>query len=163
MTKNILALLVAAGISAGVMAADNAGTAIPANGVITTVAAAGCSLLSEDVVLNLSSGVKGSYACNTALNVVAVAACHPNGRKQGVSVDCDPVPRDATAPGGAYVPPQGCAVKASPTSPNDGSMIVQGGVTYAASSRGGRVQGVQALACTAAGNVNTEVATAAGL
>ncbi len=160
MTKKIIAFLVAAGVSAGVVAADNQGTAIPANGVVATTA---CSLLSEDVVLNLSAGVKGSYACNTANNVVAVAACHPNGRKQGVSVDCDPVARAADAPGGEYTPPQGCALKTNPTSDNDGTMIVSGGVTYTASSRGGRVQGVQAIGCTASGNVNTEVATAAGL
>lgn len=160
MKNKIIAFLVAAGASAGVMAADNAGTSIPANGIVTTTA---CSLLSEDVVLNLSSGVKGSYACNTTLNVVAVAACHPNGRKQGVSVDCDPVARNAQAPGGEYTPPQGCAIKPAPTSDNDGSMIVSGGVTYIASSRGGRVQGVQAIGCTSSGNVNTEVAAAAGL
>ena len=162
MKNKIVALMLAAGFSMSAVAADNVGTTIPGDGRLTTV---DCSLLTEDVTLNLSSNVFGSYACNTAGNIVAVATCHPNGRKGNVAVDCDPVARDETAPGlgDGYTPPNGCAVKANPQTPNDGTMNVQGGLAFSASSRGGRVQGVAAQNCRTGGNTNTEAAEAANL
>lgn len=164
MKKNFFALAILASFSFGAVAADNAGTAIPDNGLIQA-AAAGCSLLTEDVTLNLSNNVFGAYACNTAANIVAIATCHPNGRKGNIAVDCDPVARAESSPGAGdgYTPPQGCTLKSNNQGPNDGTMTVQGGLAFSASSRGGRVQGVSAQNCRTGGNTTAEAATAANL
>lgn len=164
MKKNIFALMVFAGFSISAMAADNQGTAIPDNGQIEA-AATGCSLLTENVTLNLSNSVFGAYACNTAANIVGVGTCHPNGRKGNIAVDCDPVARPESAPnaGDGYTPPQGCALKSNNQNANDGTMSVQGGLAFTASSRGGRVQGVSAQNCRAGGNTTAEAAAAANL
>lgn len=157
MKKNILALLVSLSVVSTVsVAADNAGTVI--NG---TVAATDCTLLTEDVTLNLSQSVFGAYACNTNNSVISVATCHPTGRKGNVVVPCDPVADPAKSP--AYVPPAGCAVKVGGAGPNDGQMTVKGGLTFTANTGGGTVQGVAAQNCKTGGSTTAEAAKAAGL
>lgn len=156
MKKNILALFIAISASSFAMAADNAGTAI--TGPVSTT---DCSLLSEQVTLNLSNSVFGAYACNTTANVVAVATCHPTGRKGNVDVSCNPVADPAATP--AYVPPAGCVVRSGGSGPTDGVMQVQGGLAFTASTSGGTVQGVSAAACRTGGSTTAEAAAAAGL
>lgn len=159
MKKNILALCIAFGaFSTVALAADDAGTAIPGNGLVQT---GDCSLLTEDVTLNLSQNVFGAYACNTTDSVIAVATCHPTGRKGNILVPCDPVANPAATP--AYVPPAGCAIKANPANVNDGEMTVKGGLTFTANTGGGTVQGTSALNCKTGGNTTAEAAAASGL
>ncbi|MCV2219319.1 hypothetical protein [Thauera sp. Sel9] len=156
MKKLLLSLALGFGLAGNLMAADNAGTTIA--GAVTTT---DCSLLTEDVRLNLSSAVFGSYACNTTDNVIGIATCHPQGRKGNVTVACDPVDNPAAIP--PYTAPDGCTVRAGGTGPNDGEMTVQGGLAFTASSAGGRVQGEAAQNCTTGGNTNAEAENAAGL
>ncbi len=162
MKKVILGVLFGMAAAGNVMAAD-AGAVINSGTPIDTTAATGCSLLSEQVTINLSNGVFGSYACNTVANVIGVAACHPTGRKGDVSVPCDPVATAETAPGAgdAYTPPAGCALRANPANANDGVMTVRGGLAFTASSRGGRVQGASAANCVTGGNATAEAQDAA--
>jgi len=135
-------------VSCNSFAADG-GSAI-ATGVEIPNTIAGCSLLSEPVTLNLSNGVVGAYACNTDDNVIGVAACHPNGRKS-VTFDCDP-----TATGEDLV--TGCTAVGGGAAATVGTATATEGVAYRASTRGGRVDGVPAEACT--GTTATTVAEA---
>lgn len=162
--KKLIFGVLASVFASGVMAADG-GEAI-SSGTAITADAAGCSLLSEQVTINLSSGVFGAYACNVVGNVIGVATCHPNGRKGDVTADCNPVAVAADPANGvvAYTPPAGCAVKPAPnTDPTNGSVTVRGGLAYTASSRGGRVGGDNAANCVAGGSTVAEAQTAAGL
>lgn len=157
MKKTFLVAALGFAISAtSAFAADNTGTVM--SGAVATT---DCSLLSEDVNINLSANVFGAYACNTADNVIAVATCHPNGRKGAVQVACDPVANPAATP--PYTPPAGCAVRANPANPNDGVMTVQGGLAFTASTSGGSVQGANAENCVTGGNTTAEAEDAAGL
>lgn len=163
MKKVIFGVLASVFVS-GAMAAD-AGTAI-SSGVAITPDSGGCSLLSEQVTINLSSGVFGAYACNAVGNVIGVATCHPNGRKGDVAADCNPVAVTADPDNGVvgYTPPAGCTVKPAPnTEPTNGSVIVRGGLAYTASSQGGRVGGANAANCVAGGSTVAEAQDAAGL
>lgn len=163
--KKIIFGFLASVVASSALAAD-AGAPIASGTAIDTTAAAGCSLLSEEIRVNLSAGVFGAYACNTVSNVIGVATCHPNGRKGDVAVDCDPVARaaDAVAGTAAYVPPAGCVVKPAPnTIPTNGSLTARGGLAYTASSQGGRVGGANATNCNAGGNTTPEARRAAGL
>lgn len=78
--------IVSIAFSTSVFAADNADEAIAADqigtgeGTRASIAVGDCSLLTEQVSINLSSGVAGGYHCATASNIIAVGACHPNGR-----------------------------------------------------------------------------------
>lgn len=156
MKKALITIALGFGFSSAVMAADDTGTVIG-----TTVTTTDCSLLTEDVSINLSNSVFGAYACNTTDNVIGIATCHPSGRKGNVEVSCNPVADpNATPP---YVPPAGCALRANPANANDGVMTVQGGLAFTASSAGGRVQGAPAQNCTAGGNTTAEAEAAAGL
>lgn len=149
MKKNFMLAVAAFGFSLSALAADNAGTPIT---VAITPDAAGCSLLTEEVTINLSAGVFGSYACNTDDNLIGVATCHPNGRKGNVVVSC------SVAAGNGCV-----ATPDASDAADNGTITVQGGVAFTASSGGGTVNGAAAQNCAAGGNVNAEAATAAQL
>ncbi|MGV0056708.1 hypothetical protein [Stutzerimonas sp. 381-2] len=151
MKKAIFALVAGLSMTTQVIAAD-AGSAIP-SGTAIPATTAGCSLLSEDVTINLSNNVFGAYACNITDNVIAVATCHPTGRKGNVTVSCDPT--DANAPAG-------CAA-ADAAAPTEGTATVQGGLAFTASSRGGRVSGTAAANCVTGGSTVAEAQAAAGL
>lgn len=146
--KKIFALLAGIGLSMSAMAVDDQGNAMAAG--TNSVAITDCSLLSEDVKINLSANVFGAYACNTLLNQIGVATCHPNGRKGTVSVSCDPA-TDAA-----------CDTDTDADGVAD-HKTVNNGLTYIASSAGGGVSGTEALNCVAGGDVTSEAATAAGL
>lgn len=52
------------------------------NGGASTISAStDCTLITEDVTVNLSANVAGGYNCNTASNVIAFAGCSTAGRK----------------------------------------------------------------------------------
>lgn len=166
MKKTLFALLVGAGLVANVYAADNQGSVI-ASGVNITADAAGCSLLSEEVAINLSQNVFGAYACNTDDNVIAVSTCHPNGRKGRVAVNCEV--GNPAAPDDCVMTPAAtaanCTVDASTTPPTycAGTGTVSGGLTNVASTSGGAVLGSPALNCVTGGDTEAEAALAAGL
>lgn len=87
--KNIIksfALVVAVTVSATAGA-----TAITAP--ITTT---DCALLSEQVTLNLSNNVLGSYNCDVANTEVKIAACHTSGSRKPTDVSCTVVGQDAS-------------------------------------------------------------------
>lgn len=147
MKKLLISLFVGTACISSAFAADNTGTTM--GGPITTTQ---CSLLTEDVTINLSNAVFGAYACNTADNIIAVATCHPSGRKGPATVQC------SVAAG------QGCvATPATDDDPDVGTRVVQGGVAYTGSTQGGRIQGTNAANCTNAGNTTGEAEAAAGL
>jgi len=156
MKKVIFALVAGIAFSTSALAAD-AGAAITSGTAIDTTAGAGCSLLSEDVTINLSNSVFGAYACNVTDNVIGVATCHPTGRKGNVSVACDPT---ATQGQTGFV--AGCTATAGAAA-NVGTATVQGGLAFTASSQGGRVTGAEAANCVTGGNTIAEAQGAAGL
>lgn len=94
--KNLLGLIAAAAmtISTGVMAAAIPGTAITGGDTGT------CKVLGENVRINLSKGVKGSYECFEVTNSINVGACHESGSRSnqltcaqvGMSTANPPVP-----------------------------------------------------------------------
>ncbi|WP_417791991.1 hypothetical protein [Stutzerimonas xanthomarina] len=151
MKKVIFALVAGLTMSTQVFAAD-AGSVIPSGTAIATTTA-GCSLLSEDVTINLSNNVFGAYACNVTDNIIGVATCHPTGRKGNVTVACDPTAANA---------PTGCTATSS-TAPTVGTASVQGGLAFTASSQGGRVSGTAAANCVAGGSTVPEAQAAAEL
>lgn len=153
MKKVNIALFMTFAIAGNVMAADAGSAIVNAEQVPNT--AAGCSLLSEPVTLNISNGVVGAYACNTEDNIIGVATCHANGRKS-VTFDCNPSLEDDDA---GYV--EGCeAVDGSTTV---GTATADNGVAYVASTRGGRVAGVPAANCSGTGATTVAEAQDAAL
>ena len=76
--KKIAVLLFGLALSPSIFAAAIAANANEAARKIDTTE---CTLLSEDVTINLSRDVPAGYACNAGTNVITFAACHPNGRK----------------------------------------------------------------------------------
>lgn len=91
--KKIAFALIAAGIgfSSSVFAA---GTAVPADGVITpTGGTANCELLSERVKVNLSSNVVAAYNCDEANNTITVGTCH-NAGSRNPSLTCAQIGTD---------------------------------------------------------------------
>lgn len=154
MKKNIFGLVVALGFSSVAFAADNVGTVLP-DDTIDTTAASGCSLLTEAVRINTSAGVFGAYACNTVDNIVAIATCHPNGRKGDVTVSCLT---------DAATPTPGCTATADTgDAANKGTAVVKGGLAFTANSGGGAVSGTGAANCKTDGNTTAEAAAAASL
>lgn len=147
MKKLLISLLIGTVCASSAFATDDAGTAMGGS-----VATTDCSLLTEAVTINLSQSVFGAYACNTADNIIAVATCHPSGRKGPATVQCSVLAGD------------GCV--ATPDAGDDadaGTRVVQGGVAYTGSTQGGRIQGTNAANCTTGGNTTAEAETAAGL
>lgn len=163
MKKSFFVLMLAAGFIANVNATDNAGTVI-SSGTPIPVDNTGCSLLSESVSINTSTGVFGAYACNTTDNIIAVSTCHPNGRKGTVTVSCTVgaagQPADCAQPTGSTCVPDATATPAV-TCPGTGTVL--GGVTNVATTAGGRVGGVAAANCVTGGSTTAEAATAAEL
>lgn len=49
-------------------------------GGTTTVQTNDCSLLQDNLRIQLSSNVVGAYNCDTTNNVIAISACHTSGR-----------------------------------------------------------------------------------
>lgn len=82
MKKSILAVLLA---SSALVSFNASAVAIPDNGVITTTA---CTLLGEQVKLNLSNNVSGAYSCTEATSTIQVAACHKAGSRNTTTVAC---------------------------------------------------------------------------
>lgn len=147
MKKLLISLLVGTACISSAFAADDTGTVM--GGPITTT---DCSLLTEDVTINLSNAVFGAYACNTTDNIIAVATCHPSGRKGPATVSCSVLARD------------GCtATTDTGDDPDAGTRQVQGGIAYTGSTQGGRIVGTNAANCTTGGATTAEAATAAGL
>ena len=79
-------------LSSGVMAQEGGDTGSGgdattcAGGALTTgskikIEKSACSLLNEDVNINLSKDVTGAYVGDVDANVIRIATCHPNGRK----------------------------------------------------------------------------------
>lgn len=60
-------------------------TAISSGTAITTN---DCSLLGEQVTLNLSNNVSGSYSCDETASTITVAACHRAGSRKPTNVAC---------------------------------------------------------------------------
>lgn len=77
--KKIAALLFGIALSPSIFAAAIAQNASAEDRSISSTD--DCTLLAEDVIINLSRDVPAGYACNTGTNVIAFTACHPNGRK----------------------------------------------------------------------------------
>lgn len=82
MKKSILAALLA---SSALVSFNVSAVQIPADGVITTTA---CTLLGEQVKLNLSNNVSGAYSCTEATSTIQVAACHKAGSRNTTTVAC---------------------------------------------------------------------------
>ncbi|VXB19015.1 hypothetical protein [Pseudomonas sp. 8O] len=79
MKNNLLGLIaaVAFGFSVSTVAAPTAIT----GAVITGGTAGACTVLGEDVKVNLSKGVKGSYDCFEGTNSINIGACHEAGSR----------------------------------------------------------------------------------
>lgn len=151
--NKVLAVLAGMGFSVCAMAADNAGTPFTSGEEILNTAA-GCSLLSEAVRINLSNNVYGSYACATASNRIAVATCHPNGQKGTWSVP-------TLIPDPNWVDPGDGSTAPMVAGPDQ---QMTGGRAYTASSDGGTVLPTNSTNCVVTGgNVNAEAAARAGL
>jgi len=82
--KKIAALLFGIALSPSIFAGTIAANATQAERTISTTA---CALLAEGVTINLSRDVPAGYTCNTVNNVIAFAACHPNGRKTSAGLN----------------------------------------------------------------------------
>lgn len=148
MKKLLISLLIGTVCASSAFATDDAGTAMGGS-----VATTDCSLLTEAVTINLSQSVVGAYACNTTDNIIAVATCHPSGRKGSTTVQC------SVADGNGCV-----ATPATDDDADAGTVEVQGGVAYTGSTEGGRIVGVAASNCTTTGATTTaEAETAARL
>lgn len=102
MNKQILSVMIAAGIAFSAGMAHAAGTAFTGNSDVTGGTSGQCTLLSEDVTLGASKNVHGAWSCDETLNKVVVAACHEGGsRAQGPAcVDTDPLTTGDQLPAG---------------------------------------------------------------
>ena len=79
MKKILLSLAGVAALSCSVNASAVTLNAASANAVTTTT----CTLLDENVSINMSKDVTGSVICDTDVNGVGVATCHVAGLKTG--------------------------------------------------------------------------------
>ena len=75
MKKILISLSAVAALAASM---NVSATAIVSGGVIT--AASNCTMLTDDIKINLSDSVLGDYVCNTTTNTISVATCHTAGR-----------------------------------------------------------------------------------
>lgn len=82
MKKSILAALLA---TSALLSFNASAVQIPDDGIITTAA---CTLLGEQVKLNLSNNVFGAYSCTEATSTIQVAACHKAGSRNTTTVNC---------------------------------------------------------------------------
>lgn len=82
MKSKILAALFISGLAFSFGASA---TAIVSGGAITPTQ---CVLLGENVVLNLSNNVSGSYNCDQATSTITIAACHAAGSRNTTTVTC---------------------------------------------------------------------------
>lgn len=152
--KYSVGLILGLGFSVAGFAADDTGTAFT-DGAPITANAAGCSLLNEDVRINLSNNVYGAYACNTTSNRIAVATCHPNGMKGTWNV---PI----MVPDPDWVDPSDGST--APMIDSGETEEASGGRAYTASSDGGKVIAANSTNCVVTGgSVTAEAAARAGL
>lgn len=84
MKKKIALALIAAGAGLSFSAFAEP-KAVPANGTVD--ANNDCTLLSENIKVNLSSGVKGAFNCDVATNTIWVGTCHTAGSRNS-SLKC---------------------------------------------------------------------------
>lgn len=91
MKKQLIAVLMAAGFTMSAGLASAAPTAFTGNSEVTGGSTGNCTLLAENVTLGVSSKVHGAWACDEALNLVQVAACHEGGSRAGVTCAATPV------------------------------------------------------------------------
>lgn len=84
MKKKIALALIAAGVGLSFSAFAEP-KAVPANGAVD--ANNDCTLLSENIKVNLSSGVKGAFNCDVATNTIWVGTCHTAGSRNS-SLKC---------------------------------------------------------------------------
>lgn len=82
MKSKILAALFISGLAVSFGASA---TAIDSGVAITP---AECVLLGENVVLNLSNNVSGSYNCDQATSTITIAACHAAGSRNTATITC---------------------------------------------------------------------------
>lgn len=69
---------------------------IPSGTPITTT---NCTLLGEQVTLNMSNNVSGAYACDETASTITVAACHKAGSRKPTDITCAIVtPANGTTP-----------------------------------------------------------------
>lgn len=136
MKKQLITVLLAAGfsMSAGLASAAEAFTG---NSEVTGGTAGECTLLAENVTLGVSAKVHGAWACDEALNLVQVAACHEGGSRSGVTCAATPVLDE----NGAVVPDQftyqaGCTAETV----GEQSSIPSYGAFFASSAGGVMVQ-----------------------
>ena len=90
MKKKIALALIAAGAGLSFSAFAEP-KAVPANG--TVEANNDCTLLSENIKVNLSSGVKGAFNCDVATNTIWVGTCHTAGSRNS-SLKCAQIGED---------------------------------------------------------------------
>ena len=98
MKKIIFAVISGLILSGGAMAQEDGGGGDAATtctgaalnaGSTTEVLSSACALLNEDVRIGLSKDVTGAYVGDVANNVIRVATCHPNGRKNVTPAGAD--------------------------------------------------------------------------
>ncbi|MFC5771809.1 hypothetical protein [Thauera sinica] len=134
MKKLIPLFMMIAGVGASFGA--SAQTALPPNGGPVTTTA--CTVLSEQVTLNLSKGVHGAFNCDEATNAIKVATCHEAGSRKPTTVNCV---AQGSEPDITYTP-AGCAAGVA-------SVEISDYRAFTANSRGGGVGTAQlGGACT---------------
>ncbi|MCF6753712.1 MAG: hypothetical protein OZ926_07025 [Pseudomonas sp.] len=93
MKKNIFVLALISGLCTSFTATA---VEIESGTPITTT---DCSLLGEQVTLNLSNNVSGAYTCDETNSIIKVAACHKAGSRKPTDVLCAVVtPANGTDP-----------------------------------------------------------------
>lgn len=102
-------------------------TAFQLSGDVTSGPNGACTLLADNVTLNLSARVWGVYNCDEITSVIKVAACHEGGSRKARTVNC----AEDTANPGTFLP-QGCTAQ-TPT------IELTNYAGYVAGSNGGSV------------------------
>ncbi|MDH0121435.1 MAG: hypothetical protein FH750_08485 [Pseudomonas stutzeri] len=112
-------------------------TAFQLSGDVSGGTTGACSLLAENVTLNLSARVWGVYNCDEATSVIRVAACHEGGSRKARTVNC----AEDTANPGTYLP-QGCTATTPTIEITDYAGYVAGsnGGSVAVNDLGGRCE-----------------------
>jgi len=113
-------------------------TAFQLSGDVSGGPTGACTLLADNVTLNLSARVWGAYNCDDATSVIRVAACHEGGSRKARTVNCA---EDAANPGTFL--PQGCTAQTATIEISDYAGYVAGsnGGSVAVNDLGGRCTG----------------------
>jgi len=143
---SLFAIIGSLAMSATAMAVDTP-TAIASSTTISNVT--DCSVLSNDVTVQLSDGVVAAYDCNASPDSVIAGACHTSGTNKSQDFDCTYTSSTDGSGNTIYLTADGCPAWDGTGSEPVATYTNSGVVGFVGGSGGGSVttQGMGVTSC----------------